>query len=479
MRRIAAAVVVAGVLFSAAVFYATQTPTDETPPEPTTDEQETEDTPPSPTTEATVPGTLELEAKSSHGYVDAEDEDRIYAALDVRAGEFDDLERPSLNVALVVDRSGSMRGEKLQHAREAAHTIVDELKDRDRLSLVSYESGVEVDVAGEEIDDGARDRFHRAIRELEAGGGTNIERAVRTGLRQVQRSDTEETVDRVLLLSDGKPTVGASSTPKLAGMAKRALEEGRSVTTMGVGLDYNEDLMTRMANVGGGNYYFIDAPKEVVSMFEKELSSLAETVAEKVSLVVEIGEGVELEAARGYPHERSGDEVMVSLSEFSAGQNKSLLLEFTETLESEAPEQFLDVELSYEDLRNDGPAHQTATLTAAATDESEKIQASIDESVISRVQQVKVAKTIDEAMEEFEQGDKKEAEAKLDRSLKRVESAQKKYDVSADKLAPEKKKIDEVKGSVKSAEPSTGRGKKVIKKNKEKSNMWMLDSTKR
>jgi len=479
MRRIAAAVVVAGVLFSAAVFYATQKPTDLKPEDPTTDEDQTEDPQKKPTTEATVPGTLELKAKSSHGYVHAGDENRLYAALDVRAGEFEDLDRPPLNVALVVDRSGSMRGKKLQHAREAAHTIVDELKEGDRLSLVSYASGVEVDVSSTHIDGNGRDRFHRAVREFEAGGGTNIERAIRTGLRQVERSDTEKTVDRVLLVSDGKPTVGASSTPKLAGMTKRALEDGRSVTTMGVGLDYNEDLMTRVANVGGGNYYFIDSPEEVVSMFEKELSSLAETVAERASLVVELGEGVELETARGYPHDRSGDEVRVSLSKFSAGQNKSLLLEFTESLEAEEPEQLIGVELSYEDLRNDGPAHQTATLTAAATDDAEQVKASIDESVISRVQQVKVAKTIDEAMEDFEEGDKAEAEEKLDRSLERVESMQKNYDISAEKIAPEKRKIDQVKGSVESEAPSTARGKEVIKQNKEESNMMMLDSTNR
>jgi len=477
MRRVVSAAVVAFVLFSAAVYYAAQAPEETSPPETATDPDAPEPKTPSPTTESVASGTLELKARSSHGFVGDEESDRIYATLDVSAGEFEDLERPPLNVALVVDRSGSMRGQKLEYARNAAHTFVDQLRDRDRLTVVSYESETEVDVPSKPIGENAPETFHRAIRELQAGGGTNIERAVRTGLRQLRRSATEQTVDRVVLLSDGKPTSGASAPAQLAGLAKRALEDGLSLTTMGVGLDYNEDLMTQMANVGGGNYYFIDAPDKVVGMFEEELAGLAETVAENASLLVDVGEQVELVEARGYPAEREGDRLMVSLSEFSAGENKSLLLELSERLETGDPQELLGVELSYEDLREDQPAHQTASLTAAATDDPAKVEASIDEEVVSRVQQVKVAKTIDTAMQAFEKGDEQEARTVLQEAEASIDTAQKKYDLSAENVRDEKSKLRSLGEKVERRNSGSSGGKELIKQEKETSNELMLDST--
>lgn len=480
VKRIASTVIVAVALFGAAIYYASVGQGAESAPaepEPTTVSPD-RSTPDPPKTEVHRTGTLELEAKTSRGYMPEGESESIYTSIDVTAGDFESGERPPLNLAVVLDRSGSMGGQKLRHAKQAAEAIVDGLGGRDRLSLITYNAGASVAYPATAMENGSKRRVKRRIRHIRDSGGTNIGAALDKAFRQLRSSQDEESVNRMILLSDGKPTVGQSDTDRLAERAETILKQGVSVTSMGVGLDYNEDLMTAMANVGGGNYYFIDSPEKVVSMFEKELAGLAETVAKTASLIVEFGEEVELESVRGYPGDESDGRLRVSLSEFAAKQNKSVLLEMEGTFRSEEPQPVVDVELSYEDLHRDEEAHESATLTAAATTEDAKIEDSFDRSVVSRVQQVEVAETLEEAMEAYKRGETERAQQMVQKRKERLRQAKRDYDLSDEEVDTVEADLDDASGSMRQAKPSSPKGRKIIKGTKEESNVMMLNSKK-
>jgi len=475
MKRIASTLVVAGILLGTAIYYGVRADTSPDPPPPSTDQAETH---PQPTTRRHVDGTLNLEAATSRGYLSSGREETFYASIDVTADDSEgDATRAPLNLALVIDRSGSMRGKKISKVREAAHTFVEMLEPDDRLSIVTYQSQASVDLRPRRVIEAQTEQMHATIDGIRAGGGTNIEAGVRQARRLLTANQTDASVNRILLLSDGKPTVGASSIGQLSRLAKSAAGQDVSVTTMGVGLDYNEQLLTRMANVGGGNYYFIDAPDKVVSKFQKELGGLAETVAKSTSLVIDLGDDIELGEVHGYPSDTSDGRVRLSLSEFFAGQTKSVLLELRGRLTDREPQSVLDVDLSYRDLREDHPAHQRASLTAAASEDPDQIDDSIDRSVVARVQQVEVASRIDQAMEAFENGEEQRAESVLEESRRQVRRAKDNYDLSEDEVEPVDTKLQNVQKQVDSHSASSGAGQTVIKRQRAESNEMMLDSS--
>lgn len=495
MQRITLTAAVAAVLFGSAAYYGPQTPANfssdppasaDTPASPTSpgaaaapDDSSDPSGDSDPTQTATTDGVLGLEAASSHGHLPVDETRSFYASVDVQATDrgTEEASRPPLNVALVVDQSGSMQGKKLTHAREAAHTIVDMLEPRDRLTMVGYSSRARVRFTPRRLDGSAVERAHRVIRRLDANGGTNIEQGMRRAQNALASSRTDDTIDRVILLSDGKPTVGRSGVEGLGRLAEQSNERGASVTTMGVGVDYNEEIMMEMANLGGGNYYFIDAPSKVVSMFQKELGTLAETVAKNASLVIELGDNVGLVDSHGYPIDSSDGRVRVDLSEFYAGQTKSLLLELEGRLREESLQQLLSVDLSYRDLVDERPAHDGVELPGAGTDDPSRVEASVDTEVISRVQQIEVASTLNDAMEAYQQGDQRQAERALEQRRQRLRKRQQEYDLPENSTDKMTRKLEETTDKIQKRAAGSEAGQKAVKREKADSLEMIRDSS--
>jgi Ca-activated chloride channel family protein len=495
MQRIVLTAAVAAVLFGSAIYYGTQSPGNSSPKDPPStdtpasstsphvpaepDDTSGSESAPRPTRRATTDGVLGLEAATSHGHLPKNETKSFYASVDVEATEVGAGKdsRPPLNIALVVDQSGSMQGKKLGHAREAAHTIVNMMEPSDRLTMVGYSSKARVRFPPRRLNGSATDQAHRVIRRLNATGGTNIEQGIRQAQNSLASAETSETIDRVVLLSDGKPTVGLSSVEGLGRLAEQSNERGISVTTMGVGVDYNETIMMDMAKLGGGNYYFIDAPSKVVSMFQKELGTLAETVAKNASLVIELGDSVGLVNSYGYPIDSSDGRVRVDLSEFYAGQTKSLLLELKGTLRRESLQQVMEIDLSYRDLAADRPAHEGVELTAAATDDPARLAASVDREVVSRVQQIEVASTLSDAMEAYQQGDQQRAEKALERRRQRIRERQKQYDLPEESIDKMDRELEETKSKIQQRAAGSEAGQKAVKREKADSLELIRDSS--
>jgi Ca-activated chloride channel family protein len=268
--------------------------------------------------------------------------------------------RPPVNIALVIDRSGSMAGDKIAKAREAALEAVRRLSPDDIVALVVYDTGVQTLVPAQRVGDGRR--LEQAIRGIEVGGNTALHGGVTRGAAEVRRHmEDRRFVNRVILLSDGLANVGPSSPEELGRLGTSLLKEGISVTTIGLGLGFNEDLMTRLAQRSDGNTYFVEHSGDLPRIFAGELGDVLNVVARRVVIEIDFPAGVRPLHFVGRDGVIRGQRAELSINQLYGGQEKFALVE-VEVSPSRAG---LEIEIararvSYEDALN----QRAITLTA-------------------------------------------------------------------------------------------------------------------
>jgi Ca-activated chloride channel family protein len=200
--------------------------------------------------------------------------------------------RPPLNLALVLDRSGSMGGQKMEYARQAAAFAVDQLRAEDRVSVVAFDDRVETVVASTPAADKAR--IKADIARIDARGSTALHAGWVEGGVQVSAHLAPGHLNRVILFTDGQANVGETRPDAISNDVHGLASRGVSTSTLGIGADYNENLLEAMARSGDGNYYFIESPGQLPSLFAAELRGLLATLGRTVSLGLEPGPGVEI-----------------------------------------------------------------------------------------------------------------------------------------------------------------------------------------
>lgn len=241
------------------------------------------------------------------------------------------------NVAIVLDKSGSMRGEKIQYAREAAIMAIQRLDERDVVSVVSYDSRVQVVVPATQVRD--QRAIYNAIRDVRADGNTALFAGVSKGANELRKFLSRNKVNRVILLSDGLANVGPQSASELGELGASLAKEGISVTTIGLGLGYNEDLMTRLAGFSDGNHAFVENAEDLASVFQYEFGDVLSVVAQGVNIEINCRNGVKPVRLLGRESEIIGNRVTTRLNQLYSEQEKFVILEV------EVPEQQAEVEL--------------------------------------------------------------------------------------------------------------------------------------
>ena len=240
--------------------------------------------------------------------------------LDAPSGQ-----RPPVNVAIVLDRSGSMEGQKLAHAKLAAKEAIQHLGPQDIVSIVLYDSNVSVLVPATKVSDKAA--ICAEIDKVEVAGSTALFAGVAKGAAEVRKFLNRELVNRVILLSDGIANVGPSSPAALAEFGASLKKDGISVSTIGLGNGYNEDLMYKLADRSDGNHVFAQEPSQLAGIFNKEFGELLSVVAQEVQVKIECKPGVRPIRVLGRESEISGQEVIVSLNQLYSLQQEYVLLE--------------------------------------------------------------------------------------------------------------------------------------------------------
>ena len=235
-------------------------------------------------------------------------------------------ERMPLDIAIVIDRSGSMSGEKLALAKEAAVKAIDMLSAGDRVALVAYDTDVQTLAHAAALEPAHRDALLRALDGLRSGSSTNLSGGWLTGCEAVARVMRENSVARCLLLSDGLANAGIVDPIALEGHAEALRSRGVVTSTFGIGDDFDERLMEGIARAGGGNFYFIREAREIPAFLQSELGEALDVVARKAELVVEADAGVEVDSLDGRRTRRTGDTVRIALDDVVARQETELVL---------------------------------------------------------------------------------------------------------------------------------------------------------
>jgi len=223
----------------------------------------------------------------------------FHMRLALRSGATEAAARPHLSVHLVLDTSGSMQGEAIERARQAAQTLVDRLAPTDDFSLTTFSDGAEVKVS-DGLVGARREAIKEIIAGLREGGGTNISEGLRLGYLQAGlKTIPEDAVRVVLLLSDGQPTSGITDRGRLARLALDAFQDGIQTSSFGLGTSYDGELMSAVASDGAGGYYYLRDPEQIAPALGAELDRRLDPVATAVEVRVRLAPGVELLKAFG------------------------------------------------------------------------------------------------------------------------------------------------------------------------------------
>ncbi len=216
-----------------------------------------------------------------------ETEQAVYALVDIKAGSGTVFGSMPANFALVLDRSGSMDGEKLENMKEAVGYVVDNLRDNDLVSVTIFDDQVETLVPSRPA--GTRDEIKAKLEGLIARGGTQIADGLQAGLEEVKKGFARDRVNRVLLLTDGRTWDDEERCLKLA---DEAANRGIAVTSIGIGDDWNEKLLLEIADRSRGNSHWIQNPIAVLDAFREEVEGMQSVAAANLVLTVRMSEGV-------------------------------------------------------------------------------------------------------------------------------------------------------------------------------------------
>ncbi|MCD4740901.1 MAG: VWA domain-containing protein [Desulfobacteraceae bacterium] len=234
------------------------------------------------------------------------------------------VQRPPVNLSIVLDKSGSMNGEKIKHAKAAAIEAVQRLGNADIFSLVVYDSNVHTVIPAQLVRN--RDRIVSKIQRIYASGSTALFGGVSQGASEIRKHIGSEYIHRIILLSDGLANVGPQSPVALGRLGAALIKENISVTTIGVGYDYNEDLMTRLSQKSDGNSYFVETGSELPRIFAAELGDVLNVVAKKIKVVISMPDGVEPISIIGREGRIKGKKIELSMNQLYGDQEKYALV---------------------------------------------------------------------------------------------------------------------------------------------------------
>ena len=325
---------------------------------------------------------LTLQADLSHPLLPAGEKHTSYLKVSVTGGQAPEEDnRAPINLSIVLDRSGSMSGQKIANAREAAKLAVSRLQSNDTVSIVTYGANVNVLVPSTKLAD--KQAVYDTIDDITSGGGTALFAGVSKGAQELRKFKKNEVINRVILLSDGQANVGPQTPKELGDLGASLAREGISITTIGLGNGYNEDLMNQLALRSDGNHSFVETPGELAQVFNQELGELLSVVAQQIDLKVELAEGIRPIRSLGRDADISGQTVSLSLNQLYAEQEKFLLLE-VETLNLKADSDKLIAEASLTFLStNSEEAITMATRSVArVTAEGVQVEQSLNKEVM-------------------------------------------------------------------------------------------------
>jgi Ca-activated chloride channel homolog len=327
---------------------------------------------------------IRLEAEPSQTVLAAGQANKAYlrVKLEGRASEL--AARPPVNVALVIDRSGSMTGPKIEQAKEAAILALSRLSRQDRVSVIAFDHRVDVVVPAGPFEDFTE--MKRRIDAIKPGGQTAIYAAVRQAGQGLGEALSPDRINRVILMSDGQANVGPSSPADLERLGRELGREGIAVTTIGLGLDYSEELMTRLALASDGNHAFVENPEQLAEIFNKEFGDAFSVVGQDLDVEILCPEGVRPIRALGRDIKIEDRRASFRLNQIGGSQERYLVLELeVDKSRAQGSAELAEVGLSYFDPKIKTRAKAAAKAEVRFSPSGDEVSRSANASVTAAV----------------------------------------------------------------------------------------------
>lgn len=309
-----------------------------------------------------------------------------------------DIKRAPLNVALVLDQSSSMSGEKIERAKEAAIMAVSKLSANDVVSIVTYDSTVRVLVAATKVSD--KSRLYDAIQSIRANGSTALFAGTSKGADEVSRFLSRERVNRVVLLSDGMANVGPDSPKELGELGKALAKKGMSVSTIGLGLGYNEDLMTQLANYSDGNHDFVKNSADLARVFDREFGDAMSVVAQDVKIEIICEDGITPIRIVGRDGIIIGNRVTTRVNQLYSSQENYVIIEVNVPASKEGSKrEVAKVTVNYNNMATKQSEQANSLVAVSFSSDSERVTRAIDkvayESAVEQIANVETQRAVE------------------------------------------------------------------------------------
>jgi Ca-activated chloride channel family protein len=424
-------------------------------------------------------GTLAVTGRLAHERLASDRESETFVLVNVRADERATGQRAERHLSIVIDRSGSMQGKRMENAIAAARGAVERLGNDDFVSVVDYATTANVLIPTTRVDSQNRFRVVDAIGRLTASGDTCISCGLETARNMAQTG--RGAVERVLLISDGQATTGVRDVDGMRRVAETLRTTGATVTTIGVDVDYDERMMSAIAQETNGRHYFVSSPDGLARIFDTELSGLERTVAREARLELEFAPGIQLEDVVDRSFQREGGRAIVPLGTFAAGEERTVLARVRVPRGAAGERDIVTARMVYDDLESGSGAREEARLAVVLTNDGSS--SPMDPIVQERVDRSGTVTALDEANRLFESGDAEKARERVALELDKVKRGRSRAVASAapaakaalDKdFARQEVALDEALGGFAAPPPQAAPtpeaarpGKSALKKNQE------------
>ena len=342
-------------------------------------------------------------------------------------------------LTLAVDTSGSMRGDKIKHAREAARRLIDEMEDGDIVSLVSFSAHAQVLVPSTTLDHHTRRDLLNIVEELDASGGTAMHDGLTTATNQMWSTPDTHLVRRLVVISDGKATVGPTDPSQLGNVAQVGLNQGIQVTALGVGLDYDELTLNELAVRSSGRLYHVEKSQQLPGIVEDEVALLESTAAANAVVEIEAAPGVQIlgtDVAQGSWSQRK---LVVPLGTMFGGQSRELLVRArTRSDGTEGRKALAAVRLRFRDPNESGLARvQEAVLAGTFTDDPAMVTKNPNGRTNLLIAMREASTFTQQASQQLNRGDLDAAEVQLAQAEKKLRDQAKVATSAADRRRAE------------------------------------------
>lgn len=358
---------------------------------------------------------------------------RVFLRIGVRGIRREsDEQRTPANISLVIDRSGSMNGQKIQKAREAAKMAVNRLSGRDFASIVAFDDKIRTLARAARVRDPGD--FHDRIDDIRVGGSTAIYAAIQEAARQIRRNKSSRRLNRIILISDGKANVGPSKPYHFEELGRRLGRDGISVTTIGLGNGYNEDLMSELARTSDGNHAFARTASDLTRIFNQEFDDVLSVTGQDIEIIIRTKAGVRPLRTLGRPGDIRGNEVRIRLNQVYGTAEYSLQLELDVPAGLPIGESDLvDVEVNYTPSEGDRRRIEK-TVAGRFSPSEEEARNSIDPKVMAPILELEARRRSRQAIKLRDEGKIEEARKALRANAAELERGQKRYRLKSKRL---------------------------------------------